>query len=160
MYWDPFDELDRMHQEMDRLFRRSFFGEERPMLEHKGDKGSKTEIAPWKAARAPVCHMHETETKIIAAFELPGVDKSDIELNVNERTIDLKVESKTEKKHEDREKGAYSYAMQSQSFYRSVPLPKEVSAEKAVAEYKDGVLRVELPKKHSDEAKARRLQIK
>jgi HSP20 family protein len=152
MYWDPFEELDRMHEEMDRLFRRSF-GHERPLLEHDG-KGN-TQLV----ARTPVYHMQETESGIIAAFELPGVNKADIELNVEDDSIELKVESKTEKKHEDKDKKSTSYFMHKSSFYRKVPLPKQIESSKATAEYKDGVLRIEAPKK-AESSGGKRLQIK
>ena len=156
MYWDPFEEIERMHEEMDRLFRRSFYGNDRALLENKGEKG---ELSPWnKNIRTPMCHMHETENNIVATFELPGVEKSDIQLNVDDFSVEVKVELKKEKKHEDKEKQTYGYSMQTQSFYRRLPLLKEVDSSKATAEYKDSILRVEMPKK--EKGKGRALQIK
>jgi HSP20 family protein len=147
MYYDPFDELDRMHEELDRFFRRSFMAHDTPLIGQRGTK----EVAP--ASRSPVYHVQETENNIVAAFELPGVQKSDIVLNVDDRFVELKVEQ--EKKHEDKK----SYSMMSKSFYRRVSLPKEVDSQKATAEYKDGILRVEMPKKNPSE-KGRRIEIK
>ncbi|MEM3373635.1 MAG: Hsp20/alpha crystallin family protein [Candidatus Woesearchaeota archaeon] len=169
MYWDPFEELERMHEEIDRLFKRSFM-QFMPELYDRNLKdyrnllgydtmGSRDLITTDRTLsfRKPVCHLHETEKNIIAAFELPGVKKEDIELNVDDRSIELKVESKNEKKHEDDEKKVYGYTLQ--KFYRRVALPKEVDSSKAIAEYKDGVLRIEMPKKEQDSEK-KRLQIK
>lgn len=153
MYWDPFDELDRMHEEMDRLFRRSFYTSETPLLEHSG----KNAVAE-KSMRTPVCHMHETEGSIIASFELPGVSKDDIELNLNDDSLELKVETKKEEKKNGNDNKSYSFSRQ--SFYRRIAFPQEIDAGKASAEYKNGILRLELPKKEQLENKSRRLQIK
>lgn len=164
MYWDPFEELERMHEEIDRLFRKSFlefmpevkYGNRKDLLDY-----DKKDLVPMENRlikfRTPVCHLQETENKIIASFELPGVDKKDIDLNVDDNTIELKVESKDEKKHEDNEKKMYSYRMQ--SFFRRIPLSIEVDSSKATAEYKDGMLRVEIPKKQNDKNK-KKLEIK
>jgi HSP20 family protein len=154
MYWDPFEELERMHEEMDRLFER-WFGSHRPLLGHRGGKH---EIIPRSGFRAPVCHIQETESNIIATFELQGVSKGDIDLVVDDDHIEVKVESKIEKKHKDKE--SYSYTKAARSFYRRIPLPKEVNSSKATAEYKNGILRVEMPKKHKEEKKGRKVDIK
>jgi HSP20 family protein len=158
MYYDPFEEIARMHEEMDRLFRRSFNGFEKPLLEDKSNKS----LTPWQSfgMRTPVCHLHETESKVMATIEIPGVNKSDIELNVDDTGLEIKVDAKQEKKHGDKDNKVYGYSMQQQSFYRKLPFPKEVDSSKATAEYKDGVLRVEAPKKHQIEASGKRLQIR
>ncbi|NTV23174.1 MAG: Hsp20/alpha crystallin family protein [Nanoarchaeota archaeon] len=149
MYWDPFDELERMHEEMDRLFTANFGPSQRKMLGYGGT------MQPVKAgARVPVCHLHETESAIVAAFELPGVEKKDIDLHVGDKSIELKVESETKK--EDRNMSSYSR----QSYFRTIPLPKEVMADKAQAEYKDGVLRVEIPKKEKETVNRKRIDVK
>jgi HSP20 family protein len=154
MYYDPFDELDRMHEEMDRIFGMYFGVPDRRLIGHSGNKA----LAEKSQARMPVCHMQETESKMIATFELPGVDKKDINLTVDDDRIELKVEAKQENKQEDKEKG-YRYFSQSSAFYRSMVFPKDVDSSKAEAEYKDGVLRVEVPKKQKD-AQKKRLEIR
>jgi HSP20 family protein len=95
-------------------------------------------------SRIPVTDVVETENSVIATFELPGVEKQNIQLNVTEDTVEVKVEKKAEKEIKDKE--TYSYEMRSQSFYSALPLPAEVVAENADASYKNGILRVEIPK--------------
>ncbi len=155
MYWDPFDELDRMHKEMDRMFGRFLGRYDKPMIGHIGHKH---EITPYKGFRTPLCNMQETESKIIATFELPGVDKADIDLVVDDDHLELSVESKVEKK--EKQKQGYHYTAHRQSFYRKVPLPKIVESDKAEAEYKNGILRVEIPKKYKDKKKKRKINVK
>ena len=94
MFWDPFDELERMHEEMNRLFRR-------PLLEDK--KGN--ELVKFSGFRTPKCNMYETDKSVVATFELPGVEKKDIELNISDDRFEVKVEKKAEK--EEKSKGMY-----------------------------------------------------
>lgn len=96
--------------------------------------------------RQPKSDIYETENSVIAAFELPGVDKKDIELNITDDLMEVKVIKKQEKKAEDKEKGVYSYKACSRQFYKSVKLPTSVDSAKAKAEYRDGLLRIEIPK--------------
>lgn len=84
-------------------------------------------------SRIPVADMVETESSMIATFELPGVEKEDIQLNVLEGRIEVKVEKKAEKEVEGKEN--YAYEMRSHSFYSALPLPAEVTAENADASY-------------------------
>ena len=106
-----------------------------------------------EVARLPVANIYETESAVIAAFELPGAKKEDIELNITEGRIEVKVERKLEKKAE--EKDGCSYEMRSRSFYGALPLPSDVAAEQANAAYKDGILRVEIPKAKKQDSKKR-----
>lgn len=107
--------------------------------------------------RPAVSDLMETETSIIANIELPGINKDDIELNVTPTHIEVRAEAKEEK--EVKEKGVYRYAKRASSFYRSLPLPKEVDAEKAKASFNNGVLRVEIPKLKKEERKGKRVKI-
>ena len=102
-------------------------------------------------SRIPVADVVETESSVIATFELPGVEKENIQLNVTDDSIEVKVENKAEKEIKD--KGNYSYEMRSHSFYSALPLPAEVIAESADASYKNGILRVEIPKAKKQEKK-------
>ncbi|MBN2458579.1 Hsp20/alpha crystallin family protein [Candidatus Woesearchaeota archaeon] len=158
MFWerDIFDEMQRMQHEMDRIFQRSFgFGPEAPLLGYgKDDKHAVASADARKDFwRMPKADAYETENSIIATFELPGVDKKDIELNVTSSAIEVKVEKKQEKNAEDREKGTHSYMRRSTSFYRCLPFNKEVKSDDAKAEYKNGMLRVEIPKAKKEKPK-------
>ena len=141
MYWDPFDELERLHHEMNRIF----LGDRR-LLEGPKDA----------VARSPVADLQETDKSVIATFEIPGVDKDGIELNVTDDSIEVKATRKFEKEQQS-EKGA-QYHMMSQSFYRRMALPADVDAGHATAVHKDGVLNVVMPKKDG-EHKARKIEI-
>ena len=153
--WDVFEEVERMHQEMDRLFDR-MVGSHRSLIGY--NKGSSKDIAKWhQGFRPPIADVKETENGILAAVELPGADKKDIDLNITDSFIEVKVEKKGEKKVE--KKGQYSYSSVASSFYRRIPLPAEVEASKANASYKNGILRIEVPKKKQVENKSHKISI-
>jgi len=153
MFWedDMFEEFRKMREEMNMMANRmnNAFGPK--MLAH----GEQKDLAKY---RAPTSDIKETENNVIATFEIPGADKDDIELNVTENAVEVKVEKKGEK--EIKKKGEYSYSAFSHSFYRALPLPAEVDAGKANAEYKNGVLTVEMPKLKKIEAKKKKISIK
>jgi len=151
---DVWDEWTRMHEEMDNLFDRVFRART-PFLGH--GKGKEL-VKASQGFRMPVCQMHQTPKTVVTTFEIPGVDKGDIELNVSDNSIEVKVEKKQQK--EVKKKGMYSYASTHRQFYRRVPFPVEVNADKATADYKDGVLTVEVPKTKVIEEKTKRIQIK
>jgi HSP20 family protein len=152
MVWDPFEEIVRMHKEMDEIFHRAFSGYR--LLPH----GREKELVKYRGFRMPVADLRETENSVIATVEIPGADKKDIDLNVTENTIEVKVEKKTEK--EIKEKGKYSYEAKSHQFYRALPLPAKVRPDDAVATYQDGILRIEIPKVKKLEAKKKKIEIK
>ncbi|MFH2028174.1 MAG: Hsp20/alpha crystallin family protein [Nanoarchaeota archaeon] len=154
MILDQFEELRRMHKEMDRLYERLSETGKVPLLKASGKK-----LVPADRVRLPVSGISETESKVIVQIELPGVPKENIELNVGEDSIEVKALNKTEK--EVKQKGAYSYEARSAQFYRKFPLPAEVKPEQAAAVFKDGLLRVEIPKaKQIEHKKGKRIDIK
>ncbi|MBN1386053.1 Hsp20/alpha crystallin family protein [Candidatus Woesearchaeota archaeon] len=134
--WDIFEQMKSMQREMDRLFSNFW---DRPMLGYERDITRERSMVPAET-RMPACHMQETETGIIADIELPGASKDEIELNVTDDMIEVKVEQKKEKKDK------HSHYMSSQQFYRRIGFPQKVDSSKAKASYRNGILRVEAPK--------------
>lgn len=107
--------------------------------------------------RPAIADVMETEGSVIASIELPGVSKEDIELNVMPTHLEVKAEAKIEK--EEEKKGVYKYAKRASSFYRHMPLPAEVDADRAKASFKNGVLRVEIPKLRKEKKKGKKIKI-
>ncbi|MBI4450574.1 Hsp20/alpha crystallin family protein [Candidatus Woesearchaeota archaeon] len=141
---DPFVDFDKRVRNMHRLFH-DF---NHPLVN--------MDLAP----RLAVGELKVVNDKIIAELELPGVDKKDIELNVTQTDIEVKAAKTVEQHLEDRKKGFEQRSMNTVQFYRKVPLPADVIVEKAVAEFKNGLLKVELPLAKPIGQKAQRLQIK
>jgi HSP20 family protein len=92
----------------------------------------------------PAVDVFEKEDKFVVKAELPGMKEEDIHVSVVGDTLSIKGEKKTETevKEEDYYRSERSYG----SFYRSIPLPSNVDADKIKASFEDGVLEVALPK--------------
>jgi HSP20 family protein len=135
--WRPFWEIER------------WFEEEWPELEWPELRFPKI--------RTPRMDIYETDDKVVAEVELPGVKPENINVEVKDNV--LRVEAKTEEKKEEKGKGYYRKEMGSRYFKRVVSLPTEVIGEKAEAEYADGILKVAIPKAKPKEVK-KKIKIK
>ena len=90
--------------------------------------------------------VKEGEKEFMVEAEIPGVKKEDIFIDVDGDTVSLRAEMKSEKEEKKGEKIVYSersYGMVSRSF----TLPVDVDDKAVKAEYRDGVLKLVLPKK-------------
>lgn len=109
--------------------------------------------------RTPRVDVYESNGEVIAEVELPGVDPKNIDLEIKNNT--LKVEAKAEEKKEEKKKGYYKKELSRGYYQRILPLPVEVIEEKAEASYKDGILKVAIPKvKPKKEAKEKKVKVK
>ncbi len=99
----------------------------------------------------PRLDLTEDAKAVIVTAELPGMSEKDIDLSISGDMLTIKGEKRDEK--EDRSKD-YFYSERSYgSFMRSVPLPREVDADKVSASFKKGVLTVIIPKTTADTSK-------
>jgi HSP20 family protein len=122
------------------------------------------DLSPWRGwtgletAFVPRMDVVETEKEIHVTAELPGMDLKDIDISLQDGTLTLKGEKKQQV--EEKKEGFYHAERSYGSFSRSVVLPAEVDEAKIEASYKDGVLKVCLPKTESQKAQAKKIQIK
>ena len=141
--YDPFRDLRTLQEEVNRLFSTNLtrgFGEE----------------GIGRGAWNPSVDIYENKDHIVLEAELPGMNREDFELSVENNVITLRGERQFEKK--DDSDNYHRVERSYGSFTRSFTLPQTVSAEGANAEYRNGVLRVTLPKR--EETKARRIEVK
>lgn len=97
--------------------------------------------------------------KYVMEAEFPGFTKEDIKLDINGSYLVLTAEHKNEKDEKD-DKGKYIRRERSYGSYtRSFDITG-VDTENISAEYKDGILKIDLPKKASEEPPVKRLEIK
>lgn len=155
------DEMRRMQENMDSLFSNFFsteplIGNEFLLEDGSGKKGDLVS----SNYRAPISDLYETDKEVVAEIDMPGVDKKDIKVNVTKDAIEIKAEKKKEMKQDDKKKGMFRLERSFAGFYRSFALPNNVDADKANAEYKDGVLKITVPKLQVEEKKKKLLEIK
>jgi HSP20 family protein len=119
-----------------------------------------TKVNKSSIVKAPRMDIYEEGNNVIAEIEMPGVDPKDIDVEVQDNT--LKVESKTETKKEEKKKGYYRKELSKGYFRRVAPLPVEVSRKESDAVYKDGILKVTIPKakKKQREEKSTKVKVK
>ena len=138
--WDPFRDMVAAQERFNRF------------LTHDSGLTSPLEgVGPWLP---PVDVIEESERLVFRA-ELPGVDRNDIDIRVENGTLVLRGEKKQEKDVTD--ESAHRVERYYGSFSRSFVLPTSINAEKISATYRDGVLEVVLPK--AEEAKPRKIQV-
>ena len=139
----PFREFDRMRRDMDRLWDSFLEGTPRRRGEERGE---------W----LPSLDVSETKNELVVKAEVPGMDAKDIDISLSDGVLTIKGEKKQEK--EEKEADYHLIERSYGAFTRSIQLPKEVQGEKINASYKDGILRITLPK--SEEAKKKEIKIK
>jgi len=140
--WDPFRDLGMLQDRMNRLF-------DDAGRTWRNDEPAAT--TSW----SPAVDIFETEGEIVVKAELPGMDRKDITLHLENNVLSLRGERKFEKetKDENYHRIERSYG----TFSRSFAIPATVDEEKIRADYKDGVLKIILPKK--EQAKPKQIKI-
>ncbi len=134
--WDPFSNTNSLQEHFNRLFESSFPG-----------RSSESAVTTW----APAVDIQETENELVLKADLPGLDEKDIDVRIENNTLTVRGERKFEKQvNEDnylRVERSYG------SFSRSFTLPNSINTEAIHAEYKNGVLTVQLPKRAESKPK-------
>ena len=126
----------------DDLFERVFYGW--PALEEHSD-------ILW----TPRVDISETDKEVLLDVEIPGIDKKDIKIEVKDNVLYIYGERKQEKKTEESE--SWKVERHYGKFERSFGLPETVHADKVTAHYKDGILKLTLPK--TEKAKPKEIKV-
>ncbi len=109
-----------------------------------------------QARWGPAVDVVEKAGSVIVRAELPGVEPEDVDISVSGNTLTIKGEKKEEK--EEKGKSYYRVERSYGSFCRTINLPDGVVADKAKADYKDGVLQITLPR--SEKLRTKKIPIK
>jgi len=102
--------------------------------------------------RSPSVDIFENDNEVVMKAEMPGMNAKDIEVRLENNVLTLKGERHFEK--EAKEENYHRIEREYGSFTRSFALPRAVNGDKVSAEYKDGVLKIVLPKKEETKPKA------
>jgi HSP20 family protein len=143
--WDPFKELDEMQRRLTTMFGRA-------PLRKNGEKKEAMTVAEW----APLVDISEDEKEYLIKAELPEVKKEDVKVSVQEGVLTISGERKSEK--EEKSKKFHRVEWAYGSFERSFTLPEDADADKVAGDFKDGVLKVHVPK--SEKAKPKKIDVK
>jgi HSP20 family protein len=139
--WEPAREMMSLREAMDRLFDDAFT---RP-LSLSGNNWS-----------VPAVDMYQTDNEVVVKAALPGIKADEVQINVTGEVLTIKGETKQES--ETKEKTYHLREQRWGAFERSIILPTDVVADKAKADFDNGVLTITLPK--AEEVKPKTITIK
>jgi HSP20 family protein len=107
-----------------------------------------------RTSSMPAVNIREDEKSYVLDLAIPGMDKKDLKIDINEDvlTISSETKSETEESKDGYKRKEFSYS----SFCRSFYIPENVERDKIEANYKDGVLSVALPKQKEEKNKITR----
>jgi HSP20 family protein len=136
--WEPFREVAALHNELSRLMNTAVEGNGRT-------------AQSW----VPALDVWETENELVYAFDLPGVDPEQVDVEVENDA--LTVTAERDRTHEVKKNRVYRFERRFGTFSRTIGLPPGVSEADIKADYVDGVLEIRVPK--PEESKPRRIEI-
>jgi len=138
--WEPAREMMSLRDAMDRLFDDAFT---RPLSLREN----------WSV---PAVDMYQTDNEVVVKAALPGIKADEVQINVTGELLTLKGEVRHEEEKE--EKAWHIREQRYGSFERAIALPTDVVADKAKADFEDGILTITLPK--AEEVKPKTITIK
>jgi len=138
--WEPARDIVSLREAMDRLFDDAFT---RPFGTIAG-------------FQAPAVDLYQTDEEVVVRASLPGIKAEDVQISVTGDLLTLKGEFK--EKEEKKEKAYHLHEQRYGSFERTISLPTQVLADKAKADFEDGILTVTLPK--AEEVKPKTITVK
>jgi len=140
--WDPFRDVLALQNRMNSLFQ-------------EYNRGQNENDALSTAAFVPPVDIYEDEHKIVLKLEVPGMQESDLDIQLENNVLTVRGERKFEK--EEKEENFHRIERRYGSFFRSFTIPNTVNPESVKASYEAGVLRLDLEKRA--EAKPKQIKV-
>jgi HSP20 family protein len=142
--WNPSRDLLRIQDEMNRMVDRFFS----PDLFEEGSFGGSN----W----LPSMNVQEDKDNFSIGLELPGLSKDDVKLTLSDGTLTIE----GERKQEEEKEGVNYHRVERRygKFLRSFKLPVHVKEDKVEATFKDGILKILVPK--AEEVKPKQIEVK
>ena len=129
--------LEQMGREFDRIFERAFGGG----------------LAPWEEDFADMrvwdFDVRDDNKELVVRAEIPGFEPNEVDIQLNNDVLTIKAEKR------EKAEGEEEY----RSFYRSVTLPAGIDADKAQANFRNGVLELHLPKTEQARQRTRKIAL-
>ena len=137
--WNPWKEMSVLQNLMNHRFNEPFFS--------SGREDDELSLGAWH----PAVDMFDNDDKIVIKAELPGMSKKDFSVDVKDRVLTLSGQRSYD--NEVKEENYYRRERTYGKFKRAFHLPADVDADNIKAEFKDGVLKVEIPKPEAQKPK-------
>ena len=147
-------QISRIENDLSDMFDRFFDYPVMPLLRKRFSNLDKT-AGHWLLA--PKVDMYEEKDKVVVKAELPGVEKKDIKISVDNDILTIKGEFKKEEKVKNED---YHYSERSfGSFARHLRVPSKVDEGKVKANFKDGILEINIPLSKKAKEKAINIEV-
>jgi len=140
--WDPFQNLSSLQEQVNRLLQSNFPA-----------RSDNSALTTW----APAVDIYETENELVLKADLPAISEKDLDVRIENNMLTIRGERKFEQ--EVKEENYLRVERTYGSFSRSFSLPNTVNTEAIKAEYKNGVLTVQLPKRAESKPKQVKVNI-
>lgn len=143
--WEPFREVEILRHQIDRLF-----DDLTPANPQPADSQAHT-------AWAPAIEMKNSDSGIVLRAEIPGVEAKDLDIQVTREAVSISGEHRYEKRTEERNnfRSEFRYG----KFRRVVPLPAQVRNDQVKADFRDGILTLNLPKVEDERRKVVKINL-
>lgn len=150
MIKEPEMSFDSIHQELNNFLRDTFMESafSHPLNLRK--------ISTWR----PAIELKQTDKEYKAKVQLPGVSKDDIHVDLNNDYMTITAEVKEEKSDKDENEKVHTSEFRYGKYVRTVSFDNPIKTDESTAEYKNGILTINMPKQKVQQPKSKRLTIK
>ena len=145
--------FDSIHNELNNFLRDTVIN---PSFSHQL---SMKKVSTWR----PAVEIKQSDNDYKVKVQLPGVNKDDIEVELDNdfMTITAKIEEeKEEKEQEEKNMKYHTCEFRYGKYKRTISFDQPIRSEEAEADYRNGILTITLPKQKTEEVKTRKLEIK
>jgi HSP20 family protein len=136
----PSSVFGSLHREIDRLF----------------EDLTRSTLADFGQAQVnlvPNIDVAETDKEIVISAEMPGLERKDIDISIDDDVLTIRGEKKVERKEENKEKSYHVAERAYGVFFRAIQLPAGVDPSRIQATMSNGVLKITIPKPAKSEPK-------
>lgn len=142
--------IESFHREINKVFDNFFNDFSFPSLRNTEEL--------WSNSFSPKVNVSESDNEIKVEAELPGLEEKDIDVTLNNNSLVIKGERKSQK--EDKKENYHVVESSYGSFCRTIPIPDGVDTDKIDAVFKNGVMKINIPKTEEARKKVKRIPVK
>ncbi len=149
MLREPELSFDSIHQELNNFLRDTFM---ESMFSHPLNL---RKMSTWR----PAIELKQNEKEYKVKVQLPGVNKEDIHIDLNNDYMTVTAEIKDEKKEKDEASKIHTSEFRYGKYIRTISFENPIKTDSSTAQYNNGVLSITLPKQKIEKSKSKRLAI-
>lgn len=150
MLRDPELSFDSIHQELNNFLRDTFM---ESMFSHPLNL---KKLSTWR----PAIELKQGDKNYAVKVQLPGVNKEDIHIDLNNDYMTVTAEIKEEKTEKGEDEKIHASEFRYGKYIRTISFDNPIKTDNCVAEFKNGVLSITLPKQKIEKSKTKKLAIK